>query len=139
MSLQRKEWLKSEDGKKFLLNLSEQRKGSGNPRWGFKEDEEKKHARMKNMLSKPRWNAGLTKENDPRIAKLATWKGKIPPNAKKIEIFDTVNQTTLSFLSIAQFRHYIKNAIGKCNSKYVDKLLKGEIDIYIQWKLINIC
>ena len=42
------------------------------------------------MLSKPRWNAGLTKENDSRIVKLAPWKGKIPPNAKKIEIFDII-------------------------------------------------
>lgn len=136
MSIQRKEWLKTEDGKKFVLALSEQRRGSGNPRWGFKEVEEKKHERMKNMLSKPRWNAGLTKENDPRIAKLATWKGKIPPNAKKIEIFDSITQTTLSFISIAEFRRYIKNTIGKCNSKYVYKLLKGEIDVYIQLKLI---
>ena len=92
---------------------------------------------MKNMLSKPRWNAGLTKENDSRIVKLAPWKGKIPPNAKKIEIFDIATQTTLTFLSITQFRRYIKNTIGKCNSKYVYKLLKGEINVYIQWKLVT--
>ena len=137
MSLQRKEWLKTEEGKKFILTLSEQRKGNGNPRWKFKEDEEKKRERMKNMLSKPRWNAGLTKENDSRIVKLAPWKGKIPPNAKKIEIFDIATQTTLTFLSITQFRRYIKNTIGKCNSKYVYKLLKGEINVYIQWKLVT--
>jgi len=136
MSIKRKEWLQSDEGKKFILQMSNDRKGSRNPRWGFKEAEEKKKERMKNMLSKPRWNSGLTKENDPRIAKLATQKGKLPHNAKKLEIFDTINQTILKFSSIAHFCRHIKSVIGKCNSKYVFKLLKKEIDQYIHWKLV---
>lgn len=136
MSIKRKEWLQSEEGKKFILQMSNNRKGSGNPRWGFKEAEEKKKERMKNMLSKPRWNSGLTKENDPRIAKLAHRKGKLPYNAKRIEIFDTLNQTVLIFSSITHFCRHIKSVIGKCNSKYVYKLLKKEIDQYIHWKLV---
>jgi group I intron endonuclease len=74
--------------------LSESRKGNKNPRFGYKEPEDKKRARMANMLAKPRWNTGLTKDVDPRLAKLGVWAGKLPPNAIRCTLFDTETSTT---------------------------------------------
>lgn len=62
--------------------------GNKNPMFGKKEDEEHKRNRMKNMLSKDRWNKGLTSKDDERIKKLAVWKNKIPPNAIKHILID---------------------------------------------------
>lgn len=62
--------------------------GNKNPMYGKKEDQEHKVERMKNFLSAPKWNKGLTKETDERIKKLAVWKGKLPPNAIKHELLD---------------------------------------------------
>jgi group I intron endonuclease len=68
--------------------MSKSKLGNKNPMYGKKEDFEHKKNRMKNMLSVPRWNKGLTKEQDPRLEKLATCKGKIPPNALKCELIN---------------------------------------------------
>jgi group I intron endonuclease len=68
--------------------MSEAKIGKKNPMFGKKENEEHKQKRMKNMLSKPRWNKGLTIADDPRIKKLAVWKDKIPPNALKCKLID---------------------------------------------------
>ena len=63
--------------------------GFKNPMWGYKEDSEKTKVRMSNMLSKPRWNKGLTKETDSRIAKLGVNRiGVIPYNAIKVTLID---------------------------------------------------
>jgi group I intron endonuclease len=76
---------KANTGKKrseeFKNKLSELRKGEKNPRWGFKESNESKKSRMKNMLETPRWNKGLTIADDPRLKKLANRAGQRPPNA----------------------------------------------------------
>lgn len=64
MSESMKAFWNSEDGYVVRKRYSEERSGSGNPRWGVEEDEEHKKQRMTPMLSKPRWNVGL--KNDPR-------------------------------------------------------------------------
>lgn len=68
--------------------MSKLKIGNKNPMYGKKEDEEHKKIRMKNMLSAPKWNKGLTKNDDPRIKKLATRIGKIPPNALKCQLIN---------------------------------------------------
>ena len=115
--------------------MSENRIGKNNPMYGKKETEEHKKERMKNCLSKPRWNKGLTIKDDPRLEKLATWKGKLPPNAKKIKVIDITTSEVLEFNSIKAFIDHVRNILKKCNSKKVFKLLQKEIDIYERWKL----
>jgi len=83
---------KSNTGKKrseeYKRKMSESRLGEKNPMFGKKQDENHKAERMKNFLATPRWNKGLTKEEDPRLLKLAWWKGKIPPNALKCQLIN---------------------------------------------------
>ena len=74
--------------------------GERNHRYGFKEDKEKTKSRMKNMLSKPRWNTGLTAKDDPRIEKLKVWKGKLPPNAIKHTLIDLESGAEWTELSL---------------------------------------
>ena len=72
-------WMQSEEGLAWRKSFSESRKGSGNPNFGKKENEEHKKARMKNMLAKERWNKGL--KDDPRLK--GPVKGSLSHNAKK--------------------------------------------------------
>jgi len=72
--------------------MSESKKGAKNPMFGKKESEEHKKKRMKNCLSVPRWNKGLTKDVDSRLQKLATWEGKLPPNAIKCTLINIKTQ-----------------------------------------------
>ena len=130
-----KEWKKTKEYQKYLKEMSENRIGKNNPMYGKKETEEHKKERMKNCLSKPRWNKGLTIKDDPRLEKLATWKGKLPPNAKKIKVIDITTSEVLEFNSIKAFIDHVRNILKKCNSKKVFKLLQKEIDIYERWKL----
>lgn len=72
--------------------LRESKIGDKNPNFGKKENPEYTKSRMKNMLAAPRWNAGLTKETDERIAKLGLCHiGKIPGNAIKCSLIDLEN------------------------------------------------
>jgi len=75
----RKIWLESEKGQSWRKTMSESRKGVGNPAYGKKEAEDHKIARMKNLLSKTRWNKGL--RGDPRSAGhpkgVSTWNAKV--------------------------------------------------------------
>ena len=83
---------KSNTGKKRTKDQKEKmskiKMGDKNPMYGKKETDEHKKRRMKNMLSKPRWNKGLTKKEDSRLEKLAVWKNKLPPNALKCELLN---------------------------------------------------
>jgi len=74
----RRLWMQSEEGLAWRKLFSESRKGSGNPCFGKKEEEEHKKQRMKNLLAKPRWNKGL--KGDPRSKGPL---GAIPWNAKQ--------------------------------------------------------
>jgi group I intron endonuclease len=62
--------------------------GELNPMYGTTLTEEQRQLKGKNLNSVPRWNKGKTSKDDIRIAKLATWKGKLPPNAKKCCLFN---------------------------------------------------
>jgi hypothetical protein len=136
--LKRIAWQQTEEYKQFIQCMSHNRTGENNPMYGYIENEEKKRQRMKNLLDKPRWNKGLTKDTDPRIKKLAVWKNKLPPNAKRVKIIEIDSNKILEFQSIKNFIEYIKHKINKCNTKKVFKLLKQEIDIYENWKLAEI-
>ncbi len=57
--------------------------GELNPMYGKKLTLSQRKEKGEKLNSVPRWNKGKTSKDDPRIAKLATWKGKLPPNAKK--------------------------------------------------------
>jgi group I intron endonuclease len=80
--------------------------GNKNPNFGKKEDPSNTKIRMKNMLSKPRWNAGLTIKDDPRIAKLGDCHiGVTPSNAVPHKLMDNDtgeewSDKSLSHLSI---------------------------------------
>lgn len=79
----RKGWSPSIETK---LKISKANKGKNNGMYGRKEDEEHKRNRMKNLLSTPKWNKGLTADKDNRIKKLAFWENKTPPNALKCRL-----------------------------------------------------
>lgn len=55
--------------------------GKLNPMFGKKLSEDEKIKKVKSLNSVPRWNKGLTIKDDERLKKLATRKGKLPPNA----------------------------------------------------------
>ncbi len=138
IKLKRNLWQQTDEYKEYIERMSHQRTGKNNPRYGFVESQEHKEQRMKNLLDKPRWNKGLTKDKDSRLEKLAVWKNKLPPNAKRIKIIEINSNEILEFETIKRFIEYIKNKINKCNTKKVFKLLKQEIDIYENWKLAEI-
>jgi len=83
---------KSNTGRKMneesKRKISESKIGEKNPMFGKKEDENHKLERMKNFLATPRWNKDLTKEDDARILKLASWKGKTTVNALKCQLIN---------------------------------------------------
>jgi len=83
---------KSNTGRKMdeesKRKMSESKSGEKNPMFGKKESENHKAERMKNFLAAPRWNKGLTKDKDPRILKLASWKGKTTVNALKCQLIN---------------------------------------------------
>ena len=62
--------------------------GKLNPVFGKKLTKEERQIKGKILNSVPRWNKGLKKEQDPRLNKLAVWKGKLPPNAIKHTLID---------------------------------------------------
>ena len=62
--------------------------GNKNPMFGKKYTDEEIAEKVRGLLSVPRWNKGLTAADDPRIAKLATQKGKTPGNAIKCKLID---------------------------------------------------
>ncbi len=130
ISEKRKKWLKTEEGKKFLETLSIERTGSKNPMYGRKETEEHKKKRMKNVLLKPRWNKGLTKELDDRVSKLAVWKNKTTPNAKSISVKNLMTNEEFSFSSVQKFMNFIKEKFGSINTKKVWKFYYNELKEY---------
>jgi len=67
MSVSIKIFWNSSAGTDMKKVFSKERQGSKNPMFGKKEDKEHKKLRMKNLLAKPRWNIGLSKETDSRI------------------------------------------------------------------------
>lgn len=75
--------------------------GNKNPMFGIKESEEHKKNRMKKMLSLPRWNKGLTLIDDPRIEKLAYWKGKKTPNSMTHTLIDNLTKEKWVELSLS--------------------------------------
>lgn len=95
--------------------LSKSRMGEKNPMFGRKESKKHIKDRMKNMLAMPRWNKGLTKETDPRVAKLATWKGKIPPNALKCKIIDLEKNITYEGNSLKELAKNSKLSLISIN------------------------
>ena len=86
--------------------MSECKLGEKNPMFGRKEDENHKAQRMKNFLATPRWNKGLTKDEDPRILKLASWKGKTTVNALKCQL---INKKTGEIWSADSLRKLASN------------------------------
>ena len=56
--------------------------------FGKKLTPEQRKEKGKNLNSVPRWNKGLTKNNDSRINKLAYWAGKVTCNAKKCKLIN---------------------------------------------------
>ena len=117
--------MSSETKKKISLSKI----GAKNPNWGKKEDQEKKIARMKNMLATPKWNAGKKLGDDPRMEKLRGQLGKRPHNAINCKIIDVENNleyygsslkdlSTQSPLSLSTINR-LKN--GTCGQKIADK------------------
>ena len=91
---------------KSKQKMSESKLGEKNPMFGKKEDENHKAERMKNLLATPRWNKGLTKHDDARILKLASWKGKTTVNALKCKL---INKKTGEIWSADSLRKLADN------------------------------
>lgn len=81
----RKNFKHSEETKE---KIRQSKLGENNPMYGKKLTEKEKQAKSDAMNSVPKWNKGKTKEDDPRIAKLAVWKNKLPPNAVTHSLID---------------------------------------------------
>lgn len=76
---------KRSESYKNMMSIS--RMGQKNPMFGKKLSEIEKIEKGRALNSVvPRWNKGLTKDQDPRILKLATWKGKTTINALKCKL-----------------------------------------------------
>lgn len=92
-------------GKKRTIEQKEKcrnsKLGDKNPMFGKKLSDVAKKLKGKNMNSVPRWNKGLTKDTDDRIKKLATWKGKLPPNAMYHKLTDMENGNILESDSLS--------------------------------------
>lgn len=145
-----KAWRSSDDFRKFKERLSKERKGSGNPRFGHKEDPEKTKNRMKNCLSKPRWNKGLI--GDPRAKGPA--KGNIPHNAFYFHVLNLTNNEvtkghirdivkTLNLPEVTVKRMIYKTYFSRKWSKIYKIRVEGNhnrediwTDLY-EWKDIN--
>lgn len=69
-------------------NMSIAKLGNKNPMFNKKLTPEQRKEKGKNLNSVPRWNKGLTKNDDPRIAKLAFWTGKVTVNALKCKLIN---------------------------------------------------
>jgi hypothetical protein len=89
--------------------------GSKNPMYGKKENEEKKKKRMKNMLTKERWNKGLTKKDDERINKLCYWAGKTTVNAIKCKLINLVTGEILEADSLKKISKLSNLSISTIN------------------------
>jgi hypothetical protein len=131
----KQEWYSSQDYIDFKNKMSDARKGKNNPMYGRKEDEEHKKERMKNFLAKPKWNKGLTKENDSRIK--GPPSGKIPYNAKKIVIQNIETEEIIELPTIKSFYDLIKKELGKCNTKKAYALTAGKLEKYEKWVLLS--
>lgn len=104
--------------------------GNKNPMYGKKLSEEERKTKGINLNSVPRWNKGLTKKDDSRIEKLATWKGKLPPNAITHTLIDLESGLTwtgnslkevseISPISLATLNRLKTGNVGKkIKSKY---------------------
>lgn len=78
----------------FKINLSHQRTGHQNPMFGKKLSEEERKQKGINLNSVKRWNHGLTKETDARVAKLSPWKDRTTPNAIKCKLINIKTNET---------------------------------------------
>jgi len=126
-------WYHSPEYEEFKKKMSESRKGSNNPMYGHKEDEESIRKRMKNCLAKPRWNKGLTKDKDSRLN--GPPKGNVPVNIKSITVIDIETNEETAFIAYKYFFNYVKSKLGKCNTKKIYKMINGETEIYERWRI----
>jgi hypothetical protein len=105
MSEKRKEWLKTDKGQAWRKMMSEARKGSKNPHFGKKEEEEHKRSRMKNMLEKERWNKG--RAGDPRCK--GHPKGELPHNARPCRAVNELSGEAIEESSIGRLAKRLVN------------------------------
>jgi group I intron endonuclease len=105
--------------------------GELNPMYGRSLTKEQRKVKGINLNSVPRWNKGKTSKDDPRIAKLATWKGKLPPNAKKCCL---VNKQTNEKV----FANSLKELAQKSNIPLVsiNRITKDKSPKYKHYKII---
>jgi group I intron endonuclease len=68
--------------------IRESKLGEKNPMYGKFLSKERKEINKINLNSVPRWNKGLTKNDDIRLLKLSFWKGKLPPNAMEHKLIN---------------------------------------------------
>lgn len=129
IKLKRQEWLQSDAGLAWRKKISESRKGSGNPSFGKKEDEEHKKARMKNMLAKDRWNKGLKK--DPRAK--GHLKGALTHNAKKCRISNLKTNFILEEDSKSRLVKKLKELGIEISSSSIDRILALKKPIKDWW------
>lgn len=105
--------------------------GEKNPMYGKKLSEKEKKDKGKAMNSVPRWNAGKTSKDDPRLLKLATWKGKIPPNAKKCILINNLENINIQANSLKELSKKSKIPLISLN-----RILKNKTKKYQNYKII---
>lgn len=114
----------------FKRNLSEMRKGDKNPRYGVKECPIKKKKRMKNMLSKERWNKGLAKDNNEIIRRMSEkLKGRVAPNKTPHKLIDLKTGEVYksdSLSELSKIAPIFLSSIVRIKNGTIGKKLKGK-------------
>jgi hypothetical protein len=119
MSEKRKEWLKTDEGQAWCKMMSEARKGSKNPSFGKKEEEEHKKLRMKNMLEKERWNKGRV--GDPRCK--GHPKGELPHNARSCRAVNELSGEVIEESSIGRLAKKLVNNQYRISHSSISRII----------------
>lgn len=138
----RSKWIASKEFKQFIKQRSVILKNLGkeNPlcKYIANETPEQKKERMKNVLSVPRWNKGLTKETSELLRRDSEQKKNIIPiNATKCVVKNNITNETLVFLTLYDFKKFLKIKHGSFNSHKLQKHIKGEVDSYKEFTIIQ--
>jgi len=105
--------------------------GEKNPMYGKKLSQKEKEDKSRAMNSVPRWNAGKTSKDDPRLLKLATWKGKLPPNAKKCRLINELENVDIQANSLKELSEK-----SKIPQIAISRILKNKSKKYKNYKII---
>lgn len=133
MSINRKEWHKSEAGIAWSRKMSEDRTGPKNPNYGKIEDEDHKRDRMKNFLEKERWNKGRV--GDPRCK--GHPKGELPHNALPCRATNELSHEIVEGESIGRLAKKLKDNQYPISHSSISRII-GQDKTINGWRIIYV-